>query len=189
MKYIDFKNIEYLKYGNEKQIKSYNILTNINIFNILKEYTPVLVGTIPIDIDINTSDLDIICEVRDFVGFIYVLKQNFSGYDDFKVDCHAENIVVCNFKAQEIEIEIYASKENVDKANGYRHMLVEYRIMNLLGKDFKNNIIKLKEDGMKTEPAFAKLLKLDGNPYDELLLFEKYLDEDIINHFKRLERI
>ena len=65
-----FLDIEYLKDGNYKQRKSYEILNASNLFNILEKYNPVLAGTIPIDIDIDKSDLDIVCEVKDFMGFI-----------------------------------------------------------------------------------------------------------------------
>ncbi|HCQ89596.1 MAG TPA: DUF4269 domain-containing protein, partial [Clostridium sp.] len=39
----DWTNIEYLLNGNAKQQQSYNILMNTNIFQILKEYSPILV--------------------------------------------------------------------------------------------------------------------------------------------------
>ncbi len=60
-------------------------------------------------------------------------------------------------------------------------MIVESRLLTLYGNDFKNKVIKLKKEGMKTEPAFASLLNLKGNPYKELLLFENYTDEEIKN--------
>ena len=37
---------------------------------------------------------------------------------------------------------------------------------------FRRQIIDLKKQGLKTEPAFAKLLALTGDPYVELLSFE-----------------
>ena len=59
-----FESIEYLKNGNSRQVQSYKILKSINIFNILKEFNPILVGTIPIGIDIEKSDLDIVCQIN-----------------------------------------------------------------------------------------------------------------------------
>jgi hypothetical protein len=40
------------------------------------------------------------------------------------------------------------------------------------GERFKNEVIKLKKQGIKTEPAFASLLGLPGDPYGALLKFE-----------------
>lgn len=48
-------------------------------------------------------------------------------------------------------------------------MIIENRILNVKGVDFKEKVKKLKSDGLKTEPAFTKLLGLKGYPYTELL--------------------
>ena len=66
---MNWYNIEYLLSGNHKQKTAYKILKEIDIFNILKSYNPILVGTIPINIDLDTSDLDIICQVNHFEAF------------------------------------------------------------------------------------------------------------------------
>lgn len=184
MNNINFKDITYLKKGNIKQRKSYEILTKLDIFNILYEFNPILVGTIPIEIDVENSDLDIICEVKDFDNFSKLLEDNFNEYINFTIMYYKENLVlVCNFEVEGIEIEIYGSRENTDLANGYRHMLIEYRLLLLGGETFRNNIIDLKKSGLKTEPAFANLLKIKGNPYEELLLLEKSSDEEIVKNY------
>jgi hypothetical protein len=48
-------------------------------------------------------------------------------------------------------------------------MIIEHRVLIEKGEKFRQEIIKLKRQGLKTEPAFAKLLGLDGNPYEALL--------------------
>ena len=67
---INFLDISYLKSGNERQKKAYHVLTDNNILEKLAFYHPILVGTIPININIESSDLDIICEVYDNDEFI-----------------------------------------------------------------------------------------------------------------------
>ncbi|CAA7391075.1 DUF4269 domain-containing protein [Chryseobacterium fistulae] len=52
--------------------------------------------------------------------------------------------------------------------NAYRHMIAEYKILEEKGEDFKQKIVKLKKEGMKTESAFGMLLNLE-NPYEDLL--------------------
>ena len=170
----NFKDIYYLKNGNHKQKESYKILTKININNILKEYTPILVGTIPLGIDVENSDLDIVCQVYNFEVFKDILINNFSKYESFNIKYKEKNIVICNFIVDKMEIEIYASNVESYKTNGYRHMIVEYKLLNLYGESFKEKIIKLKKEGIKTEPAFAQLLNLKGDPYEALLEYEKY---------------
>lgn len=51
-------------------------------------------------------------------------------------------------------------------------MLIEYKILEQQGEEFRKEILELKERGYKTEPAFALLLGLQGNPYEALLQLE-----------------
>ncbi|WP_432204348.1 DUF4269 domain-containing protein [Cetobacterium somerae] len=178
-----FQNIEYLKKGNLKQKISYKILTEINIFKILQNYKPFLVGTIPLEIDIEKSDLDIVCEISEKTEdeFKNIIFHSFSKYKNFNIkdDFLKNRVIVINFVVDGIEIEIFASKEKSIKTNGYRHMIIEFRILKLADKKFKRKIIELKKLGIKTEPAFAQLLKLKGDSYDALLEYEKLKDEEI----------
>ena len=59
-----------------------------------------------------------------------------------------------------------------DQQNAYKHMIIEYSILKEKDTKFKAEIIKLKSEGMKTEAAFAQLLGLLGNPFEELLKFK-----------------
>ena len=61
---INFENINYLESGNNTQRSAYSCLMKLNIFNELKEYKPILTGTIPIGLHIKSSDLDIICNFK-----------------------------------------------------------------------------------------------------------------------------
>lgn len=174
---IDFTSIEYLKAGNERQQRAYEVLTKHRVFPKLKPYSPVLAGTIPIGIDIESSDLDIICEVdlrfeEDFLDDIM-----FSRLIPTDVEVKVENIlvngeksIVLNFMLEEFPIEIFGQNKPSLAQNAYRHMMAEYRILRDKGEEFKQKIIELKKQGIKTEPAFGMLLNLE-NPYKDLLKF------------------
>jgi len=182
MKNIDFKNYNYLKEGNEKQQNAYEVLKKLDIFNTLKDFSPILVGTIPINIDIESSDLDIICEVYNFKLFQEIIEINYFMHNKFHINIYINNnekILTIGFHVDNMEIEIYAQSLETCKQNGYRHMMVEDRILKLAGERDREEIIKLKNEGLKTEPAFARYLGIDGNPYEELLELEKYSDKEI----------
>ncbi len=51
-------------------------------------------------------------------------------------------------------------------------MLIDAKLLKKFDASFKNKIIELKKNGYKTEPAFAKVLELKGNPYLALLEYE-----------------
>jgi len=174
---MDWHNIEYLLSGNKIQKKAYNILKEIGAFSILGNYEPVLVGTIPINIDISGSDLDIICNARDLKDFRKIVTENFSLYKHFS-EYFKEDAYISSFIYSDTEIEIYAKNEPSILQNGYRHMLIEYRILNIAGDKFRQHIVQLKEQGYKTEPAFGKTLSLE-EPYTELLELEKLSDTEL----------
>ncbi len=166
-----FKNIGYLKTGNEKQKRVYQLLTDNDILNILKPYDPILTGTIPICIDIEGSDLDIICCVKNFEVFRKALADNFGSYNSFSIHEIKPNdigSIVANFSIDGFEVEIFGQNVPTTDQWAYRHMLAEYKILLEKGEAFRQEIIRLKQTGMKTEPAFGLLLGME-NPYEELL--------------------
>jgi len=168
----DFRNTEYLKSGNNRQRKAYTELNELKIFESLKKYNPILAGTVPIEIDLPESDLDIICECENHPEFSKVISELFLGKTDFNIDTYDWNgteSTIAKFKTTEFEIEIFGQNIPTEKQNAYRHMIVEYKILNQKGAEFKSEIVKLKSEGLKTELAFAKLLGLNGNAYEELL--------------------
>lgn len=169
---IDFINIEYLRYGTDKQIKSYKILKNYRILEILSYFNPILTGTIPINIDIDNSDLDIICNLKDKNLFVKLINDNFKDFNEFKIsEKKIQNLdtILINFYADDMPVEIFAQPLDTLEQYSYKHMIVEYLILNKYGESFRKEIISLKNQGYKTEPAFAKLLNIEGDPHTELL--------------------
>ena len=174
---IDFIDISYLVHGNDKQKLVYYILCEHHILNKLNAYKPIVVGTLPIEIDIPNSDVDIICEVSDFNQFHILVKKEFSKFEGFNFQIE-ESHYVANFSIDGLPIEIYAENKPSQYQNGYLHMMIEYRLIQLLGADFKVRVINLKQQGHKTEPAFGKLLGLK-NPYIDLLELERKTNDEL----------
>ncbi|MDY0931610.1 DUF4269 domain-containing protein [Chryseobacterium sp. CFBP8996] len=174
---IDFTKLDYLKIGNERQKRAYEVLTKYKIFTVLDYYSPILAGTVPIEIDVEGSDLDIICELdfkfeEDFLDDI-AFSKIIPFEEDVKVEypiINGENSIVINFMVEEFPIEIFAQNKPTIQQNAYCHMIAEYKILQEKGEKFKQKIIDLKKKGIKTEPAFGILLGLE-NPYEDLLKF------------------
>ncbi|MBV8328383.1 DUF4269 domain-containing protein [Chryseobacterium sp.] len=171
----DFTKLDYLKEGSGKQKRAFEILTRYKVFEKLSIYSPVLAGTIPIDIDVEGSDLDIICEID------LAAKENFLNHitatelipPDAEINVEemvvrGEKSIVLNFMLEEFPVEIFGQNKPVIQQNAYRHMIAEYKILQEKGEEFKQKIIELKKRGIKTEPAFGMLMNLE-NPYEDLL--------------------
>lgn len=173
---MNFENLDYLKTGSYRQRQAYLVLTKNQIVSRLKQFDPILVGTIPIKIDIENSDLDIICCFSNKQDFIEAVTNNFKTEKKFAIreldnlDGHS---IVVNFFIDNFEIEIFGQSTPTKQQLAYRHLLIENNLLNYYGEKLKQQIIELKRQGYKTEPAFAKALELKGDPYIELLKFEK----------------
>lgn len=170
---IDFTKIDYLENGNERQRSAYELLTRHRIFEKLKYYSPILAGTIPIEIDIEGSDLDLIFEVdlkfeEDFLDDLMFSK--FIPHDvrvEYPI-INGEKCITLNFMLEGFLIEIFGQNKPTTQQNAYLHMIAEHKILQEKGEEFKQKIIELKKQGIKTEPAFGMLLGLE-NPYEDLL--------------------
>ncbi|MED2040130.1 DUF4269 domain-containing protein [Bacillus wiedmannii] len=167
-----FTSITYLQSGDEKQQKVYDVLNKLNIMEDLILYSPVLCGTIPIRIDTLQSDLDIVMEVHNFDVFEQEMRSLYGSYKGFKIKKKkiktTESIKV-NFEFEGFKFELFAQPKPVRNQNAYRHMIVEHMLL-IQHPHIREEILRLKENGLKTEPAFAQVLNIDGDPYDELIL-------------------
>jgi len=170
----NFKDISYLKQGNNRQKEAYKTLVNLNICEILVSHSPVLTGTIPINIDIENSDLDIICYCKDLEEFQELLIKNFKTKPDFEINrknIKNSDTIVARFTHNQFLIEVFGQNRPIEDQEAYQHMIIEHRLLIEKGESFREQIIELKKQGYKTEPAFAKLLEIKGDPFLELLKY------------------
>ncbi|MCH4824407.1 DUF4269 domain-containing protein [Gramella lutea] len=175
----DFKIIDYLKHGTTRQKEVFGIFKNHSIMEKLEEYSPILVGTIPINIDIDNSDLDIICFAKNLNSFLEFLNNKFSNEDEFIViqkNIKGRQCVLARFRLDNYDCEIFGQNVPTHEQDAYLHMIKEYEILEKEGPEFRKTIIELKRTGLKTEPAFAQLLGIKGNPYSGLLKYQAHIN-------------
>ena len=170
---MDFKNLSYLAIGSEIQQKAFQVLKSSEIMQLLAEFDPIVVGTIPLDIAIEDSDLDIICQWKNSADFKNALQYNFASYPMFWIfekEISSISSIIAQFQIDDLKIEIFGQEIPTMQQYGYRHMLIEYQILKARGVTFKSKVIALKHSGLKTEPAFCQLLGIAGDPYENLLI-------------------
>ena len=171
---INFHTIEYLREGNNKQQRAHRTLVNYAVLQKLNEFDPRLVGTIPLDIDIEGSDLDIICCWKNKNRFIETVIESFADQREFLLSERKilnRETILATFLLDEFTVEIFGQNRPTKEQDAYRHMIAEYFILTQNDNHFRESIRKLKKEGLTTEEAFAKLLNLPGDPYLELLTF------------------
>ena len=170
----NFKDPSYLQTGNSKQQLAHEVLHELGIFEQLAPFDPVLTGTIPIEVDIPASDLDVICEYTHVSSFESTIESGYQQEKDFSIRNSQKqglSTVIANFSFRGWEIEIFGQPLPVTEQMAYRHMVKEYQILREKGDTFKKQVIRLKQAGLSTEVAFAKLLGIKGDPYSGLLAY------------------
>ena len=80
-----FLNITYLSEGNPIQRQALSTIQTYKLWDILEPFDPVLAGTIPIEINVSNSDLDVLCCAADLELFGTLMDESFSEMPDFKM--------------------------------------------------------------------------------------------------------
>lgn len=171
----DFKDPSYLITGNERQQRAFDVLSDLKMFDVLANYDPVLVGTIPIELDLPTSDLDIICFFQDEKEFHSILKIHYGDALGFSLrQTIKQGLITCiaNFEHETFAIEVFGQPLPTAEQMAFRHLIREYEILQQKGELFRREVIQLKQKGLSTESAFAKLLGIEGDPYVGLLAYQ-----------------
>lgn len=156
------------------------------VLETLAAFHPHIAGTPPLAIDVEGSDIDVLCDYADACVFTRVVVDAYATAEDFHMSQwrSGSQAIVARFHAADWPFEIFAQTTPVQRQTGWRHFLVEKRLLDLGVPELRTAVVAAKRSGRKTEPAFADLLKLAGNPYEALLALEQ-LDDDALHALLR----
>lgn len=155
-----------------------SVIKNLDLLRMLHDFNPYVIGTPPLGIDIPISDIDIACSAKDLSHFRHYSHQHFGklrGYQCY--DSIAQNLpsVMVQFNAMGWDIELFCQSIPTEQQWGVRHFRIEQRLLRLEPR-LRIAVQQLKQKGIKTEPAFAQTLGLEGNPYVAMLELEQSCD-------------
>lgn len=179
----DWHDPDYLRRGTPRQRQAHAALRRLDVLATLRPYGPVLAGTIPLAIELPDSDLDLICEVAaaEQPAFEALLRRHYGTRPDFRLR-HTRwqelPTVVSSFRA-EGAWEIFAQPRPTWQQQAVRHLQVEYAVLAAGGAAWQRAVQQLRQQGLKTEPAFAQLLELPGDPYAALLTLESWSADEL----------
>ncbi len=177
----DFRDWFRLAGGSADQRRAHGVLTRHRLFDRLAGWDAGLAGTFPLDIAVPGSDLDILVHAPDPGALVPHLDREFggeSGYARRLVDVADGPALVAGFTVDSMPVEIFVQAVPVERQMAWRHMRVEARLL-ALHPPLRPQIRALKAAGMKTEPAFCRLLGLDGDAYAALLTLEN-IDNSVL---------
>lgn len=140
---------------------------------LLRDYQPVLAGTLPLDLFVEESDLDILCCSTNLPAVNNLLHKGFSHFKNFKAvlkKINETDTLIVQFHFQGFQFEIFVQPLATRRQTAFLHLVKEFDILERFPQ-LRNEILKLKQSGFKTEPAFAKVLALPGDPFQAILNF------------------
>lgn len=181
-----FDPMQALKNGHEKQQLAFHAITHLGILEDFSTYHPRLCGTIPLDIDHKRSDLDIVFYAQDLKTVEREMNSIYGelpGFISKYKTIREKDVLVIEFYYQNFEFQLFIQDQPTEEQYAYLHMVVEWHVLQKY-PDWKEQIRHLKENGMKTEPAFCQLLDLKGDPYTALIAYgqrKNYIEKSTLS--------
>ena len=170
----------------EKNKKVFGALLKSNILEELSELDPVIAGTFPLGIHNDYSDLDIIVGGSDLDEMYSYVKKVCSPFSVKSIK--EENYFTLNFSVDQIAFEIYGEEKASVHQRAFQHFQVEEKLLKVCSPLFRNSVQKARAKGLKTEPAFAEVLCLKNDPYEELLKFQEMSDRETYDYLQSIDK-
>ncbi|TGL86882.1 DUF4269 domain-containing protein [Leptospira congkakensis] len=175
-----FLGTDYLQFGTPKQQELAIDLEKWKILKSLHGFKPTLAGTIPLDIDTDSSDVDLLVKFNipaHLQKICYAKFRNLPNYSFSEKTMALRVTLICRFETKKFQYEIFGQSVEPTDQYAWIHMMVENRFLKLADPSFRDEIRNLKKQGIKTEPAFCQILDLKGDPYKTLVLWNQKSDE------------
>lgn len=157
---------------------------------MLADFDPRVIGTLPLGLDISTSDIDVAVHASDpdaVADILWARRERLTALS-LRRWTHGDRPLVAEFTHLGWSFEVFAAPVPVIDQAGWRHFDVERRLLSIGGERLRNAVRTQRLAGLKTEPAFAAVLALAGDPYSALL--KLYLADDaelteIVDHLDK----
>lgn len=184
---FDLYDISYLAEGSPRQRRAFQALQEAAVFARLaaNDGSVALVGSLPIDLALDDSDIDLVTSVEDLRLAAARDRELFGAYEGFQSSrCVGlgGQFQLTRFRESGEWFEIFTQATPIPRQNAVVHLLVEARLLGLAGSAFRERVMRAREAGLKTEPAFGACLGLE-DPLRELLELEELTDQELRARF------
>jgi len=160
----------------EKNPSLVEAFQNLELFSRLKKYQPLIAGSFPLGLQNNDSDVDILLQAQDLKKLEAELRQYYGNMLNYLAQFELVDglpTLVVNFQYQNRGFEFFAQDCEPVRQRAYLHFLIEERLLKWGGATFKRRVLEKRQQGLKTEPAFAEVLAISTDPYQALLELQK----------------
>lgn len=144
----------------------------------LASFDPILAGTIPLGLELKDSDLDICCRFGTPSAWNVLIDflKTFPAFAQKEKVFSSGPATLIYLRLDDWPVEIIFQQIPVYQQMAVRHLWVEAQFLYKYGEHFQEKVRAVRTLGYKTEPAFARVLALPGDPYQALLTLEREFD-------------
>lgn len=142
------------------------ILEETGVFAAVAPFDGRLIGSIPLDLHGEGADADIVCQAQDLDAFATAMVATFGDRPAFRAQVApylGRPSSIVKFTIPDLPVEVFARPEPVETHESFRHHRTAQRLLALGGEALRDQVRGLKAAGLKTEPAFAAALGLEGD--------------------------
>ncbi len=160
-----------LRNGSAEQRAAAKAVDELALFQTLAANRPVIAGSFPLNLQTESSDIDVLATATDLTAFLELAGRAFGAQAGFRArlaKIKSMDSVVINFNYGSFPFEIFAQARPVLEQDGFLHLVAEYRLLALADVRFFETVRALKQAGAKTEPAFCTALGAPDSPYEYL---------------------
>lgn len=167
----------------ESNEKIWKALRQSQVLKLLKEHQALVAGTFPLGLQLEHSDLDILIQIENLDDFSAKAHKLWAAYEGFhsrrEVIGDLESLIIY-FKFQGVPFEIFAQNCAPVEQKAYRHFQLEEKLLEFGGPALQARVLSLRKTfGLKTEPAFAQALGLEGDSFQVLLDLQKRSNQEL----------
>ena len=146
-------------------------IINAGVLDALHAFDPRVVGTLPLGLSVPGSDIDVVCHASDPMAFTEAIWAHYRSCDGFVLYqwLAQGRALIARFEFDGWPFEVFGDLRPVDQQPGWRHFEIERRLLALDDGRLRNAVARQRSQGIKTEPAFAAVLRIPGDPYLGLL--------------------
>lgn len=170
--------------GSELQQRAHAALGALSLFERLKVHSPVLVGSLPLDVEPSAAArIEVACSSQNLEAFAGELASELGAQSGFVVEhllVDASPTVRARFSAHDFDFEISAQPKSVFTQTSVVCVLVSARLLTFAPPEARDEIRSRRASGSTVNEAFAQCFELTGDPTEELLKISRLPDREIL---------
>lgn len=168
--------------GSPRQMRAYSVVFDeLMVFLHMKPYKPVWVGSYPLGIDAETSDINILLEPEQLRVFLVDVRKHYGHHDDFKLVWKAINktpTIVARFQVKGFWVDMFAQCRPLNEQDAFVQMLMTARLLAIGGDEACEGIRQNKTNGQNTPDAIMAYFNIETDNAQQKLLDYARFDND-----------